>query len=142
MSDQLPEIVTLCGSTRFKAAYERETARLTLEGIIVISVGMFGHSVGLDPDGDVKKRLDELHLRKIDLCDRVHVINDRAVVCTQCGKPCHFQTPDPWGVPFTSVCCKAAVENKCYVGESTKREIEYAKIKGKPITYLNAATNT
>jgi len=38
------KIVTLCGSTRFKDQFLEAQKRLTLEGYIVISVGLFGHS--------------------------------------------------------------------------------------------------
>jgi len=38
------KIVTLCGSTRFKDQFLETQKRLTLEGRIVISVGLFGHS--------------------------------------------------------------------------------------------------
>ena len=64
------KIVTLCGSTRFKEQFMEVQKRLTLEGCIVISVGLFGHS----GDGDVwkpgvKEMLDDMHLRKIDMAD-------------------------------------------------------------------------
>lgn len=36
------KIVTLCGSTRFKREFLEVQKRLTLEGNIVISVGLFG----------------------------------------------------------------------------------------------------
>ena len=38
------KIITLCGSTKFKDEFIAEQKRLTLEGNIVISVGLFGHS--------------------------------------------------------------------------------------------------
>ena len=38
------KVITLCGSTRFKDAFFEAQKRLTLEGNIVISVGLFGHS--------------------------------------------------------------------------------------------------
>ena len=50
--------------------------RLTLEGNIVISVGLFGHS-GDDEvwtDG-TKEMLDDMHKRKIDMADEIFVIN-------------------------------------------------------------------
>ena len=56
---------------------EREAQkRLTLDGCIVISVGLFGHS----GDDDVwkpgeKEMLDDMHLRKIDMADEIFVIN-------------------------------------------------------------------
>ena len=37
-------VITLCGSTRFKEQFLEAQKRLTLEGNIVISVGLFGHS--------------------------------------------------------------------------------------------------
>lgn len=41
------KMVTLCGSTRFKDQFLETQKRLTLEGCIVISVGLFGHSLSL-----------------------------------------------------------------------------------------------
>ena len=38
------KVITLCGCTRFKDAFIEMQKRLTLEGNIVISVGLFGHS--------------------------------------------------------------------------------------------------
>lgn len=38
------KVITLCGSTRFKDQFLEAQKRLTLEGNIVISVGLFGHS--------------------------------------------------------------------------------------------------
>ena len=70
------KVITLCGSTRFKEEFLEAQKRLTLEGNIVISVGLFGHS-GDDvvwTDG-VKDMLDRQHLAKIDLADEIFVIN-------------------------------------------------------------------
>ena len=38
------KVITLCGSTRFKDAFLETQKRPTLEGNIVISVGLFGHA--------------------------------------------------------------------------------------------------
>ena len=38
------KVITLCGSTRFKEQFMETQKRLTLDGCIVISVGLFGHS--------------------------------------------------------------------------------------------------
>ena len=70
------KIVTLCGSTRFKQQFIETQKKLTLDGCIVISVGLFGHS----GDEEVwkpgtKEMLDDMHLRKIDLADEIFVIN-------------------------------------------------------------------
>ena len=70
------KVITLCGSTRFKDEFLAAQKRLTLEGNIVISVGLFGHS----GDDEVwtegtKAMLDDMHLRKIDMADEIFVIN-------------------------------------------------------------------
>lgn len=70
------KVITLCGSTRFKDAFMEAQKRLTLEGNIVISVGLFGHS----GDSEVwvpgtKEMLDDMHKRKIDMADEIYVIN-------------------------------------------------------------------
>lgn len=69
-------VITLCGSTKFKDDFMREQKRLTLEGNIVISVGLFGHS-GDDEvwTDNVKEMLDDMHKRKIDMADEIFVIN-------------------------------------------------------------------
>ena len=75
MVGQFP-VITLCGSTRFKDQFLEAQKRLTLEGNIVISVGLFGHS----GDDEVwtegtKEMLDKMHKRKIDMADAIYVIN-------------------------------------------------------------------
>lgn len=75
MVGQFP-VITLCGTTRFKDAFIETQKRLTLEGNIVISVELFGHS----GDNEVwtegtKEMLDNMHKRKIDMADAIYVIN-------------------------------------------------------------------
>lgn len=70
------KVITLCGSTRFKTEFLDAQKRLTLEGNIVISVGLFGHS-GDDEvwTAGTKEMLDNMHKRKIDMSDAIYVIN-------------------------------------------------------------------
>jgi len=68
-------IICLCGSTRFKEAFENANKNFTSSGAIVLSVGWFGH---LDPEPlskEQKKDLDELHLDKIRMADEVIFLN-------------------------------------------------------------------
>ena len=75
----LPPIVCLCGSTRFMDTFHEVGWQKTLDGEIVLSVGVSKH---LPPDHggeflgeDVAQALDELHKRKINLADYVMVLN-------------------------------------------------------------------
>ena len=70
------KVITLCGSTRFKDAFMETQKRLTLEGNIVISVGLFGHSGDEEVRAPgTKEMLDDMHKRKIDMADEIFVIN-------------------------------------------------------------------
>jgi hypothetical protein len=93
-----PEIVCICGSTRFADEMRAANRELTFAGVIVLAPGEADEPI----TDEQKTALDALHLRKIDLADRVLVVN-------------------PGG----------------YVGESTSREIAYARAAGKPITFTD-----
>lgn len=76
-------IITLCGSTKFKPEFEKIQKELTLNGYIVISVGLFGHSgdaevwegMAEDTLTATKQMLDDMHKRKIDLAESIFVVN-------------------------------------------------------------------
>lgn len=69
-------VVTLCGSTRFKDEFLEVQKKLTLQGNIVISVGLFSHSDGQENiNEDTLKMLIDIHKRKIDMADSIYVIN-------------------------------------------------------------------
>ncbi len=103
------KVITLCGSTRFKDEFMEANKKLTLEGNIVISVGLFGHSgdnevwENMDEGTltETKKMLDDIHKRKIDMADEIFVINVGG-----------------------------------YIGDSTRSEIDYALKHGKIVRYL------
>ncbi|MCO1656603.1 hypothetical protein [Pseudonocardia humida] len=101
-----PEIVCICGSTRFEAEMRAANRDLTFAGAIVVAPGVSlraeDHEVDEFITNDQKTALGALHLRKIDLADRVLVVN-------------------PGG----------------YIGDSTSREIAYARATGKPISFTD-----
>ena len=89
------KIITLCGSTRFKDAFLESQKKLTLEGNIVISVGLFGHS----GDNEVwtegtKDMLDDMHLRKIDLADEIFVINVGGYIGSSARREIEYATAE------------------------------------------------
>ena len=79
MIKEKPEIVCLCGSTRFVDTFNEWRKKLTYEGKIVLSIEIVtSQSVETDPQyskPELKEMLDDLHLRKIDLADTVMVLN-------------------------------------------------------------------
>ena len=94
-------IITLCGSVRFRDAFEKAQHHLTLEGYFVLTPGLFPAPGDAPLSDDQISQLNDLHLRRIDMADEILVIN---------------------------------VDG--YIGSQTKKEIEYAKAKGKHVTYL------
>ena len=72
------KVVTLCGSTRFKDQFLEIQEKFTLEGYVVISVGLFGHADKkyenvLTPEKKIL--LDDIHKQQIDMADEVFIIN-------------------------------------------------------------------
>ena len=101
------KVITLCGSTKFEAEFAEINQRLTMEGCVVMSLGMFSLPDLPEYDwtadsSDLKERLGSMHFQKIRMADEVYIV-------------------DPDG----------------YVGESTRREIAYAESLGKPVRYLS-----
>ncbi|MGW0933716.1 hypothetical protein [Streptomyces sp. NPDC002666] len=74
-----PEIVCICGSTRFVDEMSEANRDLTFAGAIVVAPGVFLRAEDREADASItaeqKAALDALHLRKIDLADRVLVVN-------------------------------------------------------------------
>lgn len=77
------KIITLCGSTKFKEEFIREQKRLTLQGNIILTVGLFGHSGDTEVWNDgVKEMMDDMHKRRIDMSDEIFVINKGGYIGT------------------------------------------------------------
>ena len=96
-------IITLCGSIKFKDEFIKVQEKLTLDGNVVFTPNFFTSIKKEQIDEKTKQMLDEMHKQKIDMSDEIYVINFEG-----------------------------------YIGESTKSEIEYAKTKGKKISYLES----
>lgn len=66
-----PEIVCICGSTRFADEMRTANRDLTFAGVIVVAPGEADEAI----TDEQKTALAALHLRKIDLADRVLIVN-------------------------------------------------------------------
>ncbi|MGW0034774.1 hypothetical protein ACWDXD_33775 [Streptomyces sp. NPDC003314] len=102
----LPEIVVICGSTRFMQEMADADRELTFAGAIVVKPGCdlkTLHPLWADPEtaGRGKARLDGLHRAKIRLADRVLVVGDyigdstrsEIAYARSLGKPVQFTHP-------------------------------------------------
>lgn len=69
------KIITLCGSTKFKRQFREAEATLTYQGNIVISLGFFDQSENIKLTNEQELMLEEMHYRKIDMCDEIFVID-------------------------------------------------------------------
>ena len=101
-----PRIVCLCGSTRFSEAFREANLRETLAGRIVLTIGC-------DMREDAALFPDPAEREEIkERLDRLHLakidLADDVLILNVGG----------------------------YIGESTRREIEYATRTGKPVRYL------
>lgn len=108
-----PEVICLCGSTRFTEQMLVKQWELTKAGCVVLSWCALPSWYFTDSDtthiGDkegVRDIVDEVHRRKIDLADTVLIMNIDG-----------------------------------YIGESTRSEINYARACGKPIEYVSKLTS-
>ncbi len=70
-----PTIVCLCGSARFMEQFQKSNLEETMAGRIVLSIGAGSRSDDAAVLGEQKISHDELHKRKIDLCDEILVLN-------------------------------------------------------------------
>jgi hypothetical protein len=103
-----PTVVCLCGSTRFKPAFELANLEETLAGKIVLQPGSYTHFEQGENGNkesffgpEVAAKLDELYRRKIEMSDEVLVLNVGG-----------------------------------YIGGSTLEELKYALTLGKDVRFL------
>lgn len=98
------KIITLCGSARFIDDFKRMQKQLTLQGYIVMTINNISPT---DSDivwtDELKTMLDDMHKRKIDLCDEIFVINKGGYIgqstkseieyATKLGKKVNYMEP-------------------------------------------------
>ena len=73
-------IITLCGSIKFKNEFMKIQEKLTLEGNIVFTPNFFNNIKKEEISLDTKKMLDEMHKQKIEMSDEIYVINYRGYI--------------------------------------------------------------
>jgi hypothetical protein len=101
-------VVVLSGSTRFRDDFERLAAQLTMEGKIVLMPHVWVRSdpAFSDVTEEIRLKLDELHLHKIDMADEVIIVAPGGYVgastqkeldyAERIGKPVSWSHGEPW----------------------------------------------
>lgn len=108
-----PKIVCLCGSTRFYEAFQRANFEETLRGNIVLSVGFYPHSAAQAHGEDVG--IEPEQKKALDVLHfRKIDLADEVLVLNVDG----------------------------YIGESTSRELAYARNVGKEVRFLDQEAAT
>jgi len=105
--------ITLCGSTKFRDQFETWNRVLSKMGHIVYSVSSYGHSGDVLSDRE-KETLDLVHLRKIVESDAIFLVG--------------LMPTEPDG------------DRYLYIGDSTRREIGWARMWGKRVFRLDDDT--
>lgn len=66
-------VITLCGSMRFRAEFDRLEAELTLAGHVVLKPTNL--AAAADPSAEERALLGRVHLQKVAMADEVLVVN-------------------------------------------------------------------
>lgn len=104
-----PTIVCLCGSSRFYDAFQRASYERTMAGEIVLSIGFYPHATARHGHGEGVAHDSAQKVALDELHQRKIDLADYVLVLDVDG----------------------------YVGDSTRREIEYATRHGVPVRYLS-----
>jgi NTP pyrophosphatase (non-canonical NTP hydrolase) len=77
---QALQVITVCGSTRFKDETSRALLELEQRGVATMSVGGFMHADGLGFTPDQKTAFDALHQNKIRISHGIYVVNPEGYI--------------------------------------------------------------
>lgn len=103
--------ITLCGSTRFKDEFHKWNHKLAICGHTVYSLSLFGREA-TDTDKGGNDLISESEKITLDLVHLDKILNSDAIL---------------------------VINKDGYTGFSTKREIEWARLKGKKEFYIENA---
>lgn len=110
---EMGNVICLCGSTKFHKAYQEWNARLTLAGNIVISVGVLSHMLETPLTTEQKQRLDQLHLKKIDMSGEIFVLDVGGYIGNSTRNEIVYATAKEKKITYLSKAAPDWTENDC-----------------------------
>lgn len=135
-----PVIACLIGSSRFKETFTQVGHMLEVNGYLVLAMTFFGHADNIHVSDSERSILETIDRHRIDLADEVRVIDASRDKCTQCNKWVESNGRSTWCDCLDSIIPYWTRVNYIahpYVGESTKKEIDYALSLHKPVLYYS-----
>lgn len=117
--------ITICGSLRFEDEIQAWHEDLALQGHIIYSTVVYPSMKGGNKDWYTphqKTMLDLVHLAKISNSDGVLVVDQPLM----CYNNINDEETQDFPCPYGNMCER-------YIGESTRREIEWAYIQNKRV---------
>jgi hypothetical protein len=151
-----PPIVCLCGSTRFSKAFQQANLEETLAGRIVLTIGCDMRSdaeLFADKSPEelevIKSKLDELHLRKIDLANEVLILNVDGYIgastrrelahAITMHKPVRFLEPDKAAMALCQIgkpkFGRMLIDIEWFSGKYAVRRDQMVELAPTPISY-------
>lgn len=132
----LPEIVALCGSSRFKDDFLIIGEALEKAGVLALMMSFFQHADAREVSPEERKVLEKVDRRRIDLVQEVWILDLPRGYCPHCATwiehepypSCGCNDQPPWWQ-------RQNWQSLPYIGESTRKEIKYALATGKPVRF-------
>ncbi|MDF2615441.1 MAG: hypothetical protein K0Q47_96 [Sedimentibacter sp.] len=145
-------VVTLCGSTRFKAEFAEVAKRLTLAGNVVLMPICYEHADGLVySDQNIKKMLTKMHAQMIDMADAIFVIDPGNYIGESTKEEIEYAIRNNKKIIYYSAIFdqndvdkmyksgKSPTEGGCWFCSNTKNETENLLFSFEFDTYVHAS---
>lgn len=73
-------VITMCGSTKFKEDYMEWMEKLTFGGAVVLMCPVFHHADNTSISEDKHKLLRDIHMQRIRMADAIFVVNKNGYI--------------------------------------------------------------
>ena len=85
-------VVTMCGSTKFKEEYLKSITQLTYLGCLVLFCPIFHHADGIKIPENKTKMIRDIHLQRIRMCDEIFVVNKNGYIGSSTQEEIEYAT--------------------------------------------------
>lgn len=139
-----PNVITLCGSSRFKPIFHILGEKLEKEGNLVLMMSFFQHgnvnnNTSISISEEERDILASIDYHRIDLSDGIIVVDWFRRWCSTCNT---WSDSKNINIYISKIYCskcgdETGISKDPYIGEDTLREVKYAELINKRIKYLS-----